>query len=228
MAWFGSGHIRSWPWRGSEGGSGVMNWCRRALALLDVPKCGRATMPLIESVVSWRSRAASASLAGYSTRSLRGMRRFPGPPRPGRQLPKANPRTMPWVTPLLMLVPAPPDPPSGPHGSLAGHSPDTRRCLTVDNFPGSSYTKAEHPPWAVGLLRGTGRISNVQYGRPSHEMVAAEGSRRYVSFEENAPTTGRVAQASRLVTREGERLGKTPYRRRGAFKATSQGSQIEE
>jgi hypothetical protein len=37
IAWFVSVHIRSWPWRGSEGGGGVMYWCRRALALLDVP-----------------------------------------------------------------------------------------------------------------------------------------------------------------------------------------------
>jgi len=59
-------------------------------------------------------------------------------------------------------------------------------------------------------------------------MVAVDDSRRRLPFEEHAPAAGRVAQASRLVTREGERLGKTPYRRRGAFKATSQGSQIEE
>ena len=39
-----------------------MNWCRRALALLDVPKCTRAAMPLSECVGSWRNRAASASL----------------------------------------------------------------------------------------------------------------------------------------------------------------------
>ena len=66
--------IRNWPWRGSEGGSGVMNWCRGALALLEAPKCTRAAKPLMERVVCWRSRAASAS--------LRGRRLLPGYPAP--------------------------------------------------------------------------------------------------------------------------------------------------
>ena len=36
-------------------------------------------------------------MTAYSTRSLRGMRLFPGPSGPGHQLPTANPRTMLWV-----------------------------------------------------------------------------------------------------------------------------------
>ena len=39
-------------------------------------------------------------MTAYSTRSLRGIRLFLRPSGPGRQLPKANPRTMLWVDPF--------------------------------------------------------------------------------------------------------------------------------
>jgi len=61
-AWFISPHIGSRACAESVAIGCLIHWCRRALALLDVPKCTRAAISLRGSVVSWRNRAAIASL----------------------------------------------------------------------------------------------------------------------------------------------------------------------
>ncbi len=90
ITWFARFHIPSWVWAEAEavGALWRSQTCKRTLALLEVPRCIRAAIVFTERVISCRSRAAMASLAGSLLRrgtypapgvssNLRGRSRWP-------------------------------------------------------------------------------------------------------------------------------------------------------